>query len=344
MAREYYDGRDHYILYAEETAFATGGTISTSNHMGRVQSLTVDANNNLIRSQGLGEGANAQNATLGNFDCSITVNTKPVDLNIFQYAVGERAAGTAGTSGDPHEVNELDQHGYTSTFIPTLKVEVGAKGITTNQAYTFVGVAMNSWELSGSVGEDLTATINMAAKAFSRGTSITTYVAPTDKTINFAGGSVLWDSGSDVLSLTNFSITCDFPSIYPRELFSDRLAKQPTKTVRRYDWTLTMNKHLDAGSNIMSSTELLDEFFLASNSPIDNGAITGKQLRIRIDEGSATGDRDIYIEFENSFINNWSENPTLEAGVTSITVTGFSLAGLTDSGSGENVPLRWFTN
>ncbi len=121
----------------------------------------------------------------------------------------------------------------------------------------------------------------------------------------------------------------------------DRFVKQPTKGVRRYTWTLTLNKHFDDTANKISATELIDEFFGGSNTPDSSGSVTARDLYIHTTEGNATGDRDVKIFLENSSINDWAENPTLEGGVVSVTVNGVSLAAKTDSG--DNVPVIWFS-
>ena len=336
MGREYYSGRDCYLIYAEETSFATGGTPAITEHFGRVQSVTLDMNNNIIQTQGLGDGINAQSASLGVFDVSGSISTVPIGFMFLQYGVGYDTG--AGTVGSNYKLVESGSYGYTTTTNKTIKLELGSKGTTNNQEKTINGVVFNSWTLAGAMGEELKCDVSFTGKSVTRGTTIETYTAPSGRPFVFNNGSVVWGA-SDVLSLTNFSITCELNPIYPREI-GDRFNKLPVLGVRRYNWTFTLNYYFDDTASIMSATELLSEFFFDTNSPVASGVITGKNLVITISEGSDSDDQNVVIQLENSYLNDWSENPTLEDGAVSITVNGVSLAGLTDSTT--KVPLRWW--
>ena len=336
MVREYYNGRDNYLIYAEETAFATGGTPAISENFGRVQSVTLNMTNNLLRTQGLGDGLNAQSVSLGTFDVTGTISTIPVDFQFLQYGVGYDSG--AGTEASHYVLIENGTYGYTSTTNKTIKLELGAKGSSNNQEKTITGVSFDTWSLSGEIGSELKCEIGFTGKTVARNTTIETYTAPTGTPYVFNGGSVTWGA-SDTLSLVNFNVSCALNNAYPKEV-ADRFNKNAVMGVRRYDWTITVNFHFDDTAGVMSITELLNEFFQSTNSPLSSGAITGDNLIIATSEGSATGDKQLEIQFENSFINGWAENPSLDGGIVPVTINGFSLAGLTTGGS--KVPIEWW--
>jgi len=332
--REYYNGKDTYLIYAEDTAWDTAGTPSVSNTFGRVQSISLNMNNNLIRTQGCGEGANATNTALGNFDVNGSFTTKPIDFDFLQYGVGDVTG--AGTDGSPYILTEQDNIGYGAGLTPSITLEIGNKGISNNQTKVVNGVIYNSWTLTGTQGQELTCTVNWVGQDIVRGTTIETYSAPSGRTYVFNSGSLIWGSGSDDLSVTDFSITCSKNTVNPREINS-RFIKQGVFGVRRYDWTFTLNYYYDSTTNIKSATELLDEFFQKANEPESEGAITGDDIVLTISEGSAVGDKVAILKFEDSFINDWAENPSVEGGVISISINGFSQAGE------SNVPISWHT-
>jgi hypothetical protein len=338
MGREYYDGRDNYVIYDEETSYGTGATPAISNNFGMVQGVSFNMNQNLIRTQGLGDGLDAQNVNLGVFDVSGTIDSRPVDFTYLQYGVGYRVG--AGSTASHYRLIENGTLGYSGTTLSTIAIEVGAKGSGNNQEKTISGIAFNTWTLSGAIGDQLTSSVDFTGEIVTRGTTIETYAALSERPFVFNGGGITWGS-SDKLSVEDFSVTCALNPVFPREV-ATRFVKQPSYGVRRYDWTFTMKMNFDDTASVMSTTEFLSEFFQAANTPLDNGVITGDALEIDINEGSASGDQNLLIQLENSFINDWVENPTLEGGPVSVTVNGFSLAGK-DDGGGLKEPIEWWT-
>ncbi len=338
MGREYYDGRDNYVIYDEETSYGAGGDPAITKNFGDVQSVTLNMNQNLIRTQGIGDGINQTNVSLGRFDCTGSLNTKPVDFTYLTFGVGTISG--SGTTASPYILTERGTVAYAGDTIPSINVELGAKGITNNQVKQITGAIFNSWSLSGREGEEVTSTVSFIGKTVNRGTTIETYAALSERPFTFLDGSVVWGS-SDVLSITAFSLNCNIQPNFPREV-ADRFNKQPTLGTRTYDWTMTVNMYFDDSSNIMSATELLNEFFQNTDTPLTSGALTGDALTMTIREGTSSGDQVLIIQLENNFITSWSENPSLNGGIVSINISGFALAGK-DSGAGLKQPIKWYT-
>jgi hypothetical protein len=339
MGREYYNGRDNYLIYAEETAYATGGTPAISENMGRVQSVSLSMNQNLIRTQGLGDGINAQTVSLGVFDVTGSFSTIPIDFQFLQYGVGYDLTGQTGAEASHYQLNEDGTFGYSSTTNKTIKLELGSKGTSNNEEKTITGVVYNSWTISGEMGTELKCEVAFTGKTVTRGTTIETYTAPSGRPYVFNSGSFKWGA-TNVLDLTNFSVTCALNPVYPREI-GDRFNKLPVLGVRRYDWSLTFNYYKDDTASTIDPTEFLTTFFQDTNTPLTTGSITGSDMFILVSAGAVSGDKQVQIQLENSFINDWAENPTLDGGVVSISVNGFSLAG--DTVSGAKVPIEWWS-
>jgi|ETNvirnome_2_300_1030623.scaffolds.fasta_scaffold00052_10 hypothetical protein len=347
MAKEYYDGKDNYLIYAENTGYTgstntfDGGTPAISENFGRLQSVTLNMNNNLQIAHGIGDGITGSSVQYGNFDVSGTINCEPIDFTFLQYGVGniQTSAGTGPGGENESELVELPNVGYSDgTYLPTIKLELGAKALSNHQEKTINGVVFNSWTLSGTNGEKLQCTIDFTGSTVTRGTTIETYSAPSGTSFTFINGSFKWNA--ETLTVTDFSITCDLNPTYPREVFN-RFGKLPTLGVRRYTWSATILMHYDNTANTVSSNELLSEFFGDTNSPDSSGNPTGRALVVTVSEGSSSGDKVLTLQFANAFITSWSENPSLEGGQVPITVSGIALAGTTEGS--DVIPVTWYT-
>jgi len=191
MAIEYYNGRDSYLIYVSETSFGSGGSLSVSNHLGRVQNITLNLVNNLIQSVGLGEGINYTGSQLGQFDVSGSFTTKPIDFTFMLYGIGNTLAGD-GSTVTPYKYPESPQIGYGGAgYIPTAKLRIGNKAISNNQTKDITGVTFSDWSLSGNIGQELVATVNFNGKTVTRGTTIDSYTAPAGRTYVFNAGDNL---------------------------------------------------------------------------------------------------------------------------------------------------------
>ena len=332
MSRSYFEGRSHYAIYNEESSYG-GGAVSSSKVISKLQNISYTFNNNLLISQGVGEGANATSVNYGNFDVSGNVTVKPTNsLHFLNFGSG--SVSGVGSAANPYILIESDNVGYTGTFARTGVIEIGAKGTGNDKTYTLSGVTYNNWTLSGNQGEELQVTADFTAGSVAAGTSLTGATAGTVPTMVFLSGSVGWNN--ETLDCTAFSVSQAYTSNYPREVFN-RFGKQPTKGVRRYNWTLTINKHFDDSAGVVSATELINDFFGEIDSPATSGTVPARDLTIDIN----TGERIVNVQLEKSTIGDWAENPSLEGGIVSVTVNGISLAGKTDGGNKS--ALRWWT-
>jgi len=342
MAREYYDGKDSYLIYAAETSYGanSGSAPAVTSNFGRIQNVTLNMNQQLLRSKGTGDGKNQSSVTLGNFTIGGTVSTKPDDFTFLRFA-GNRRTGTLGDTGDPFYLEEVSNIGYPEAedLGVTAEFELGNKGQSVDQTKLIQGVVINKWTLSGEQGAELMCDFDFTGKTVTRATSLETWVPLTTQTFTFNSGSLVWGA-SDTLDIVNFSLTCECNPVFPRESF-DRFVKQPTLGTRLYNWSMTLNMHYDDTAGKRSVTELLDDFFDATNSPQTSGIVTANALTMTINQGAANGDKVLVIQLENSHINDWSESDANEGGQVQVTINGFSLAGLTRSS--EKEPLSWWT-
>ena len=170
---EFYKGFDSYVLYGEETSFGAGATPAAGNRVGRVTSFNINMSNNMFKTQGMGEGRNVTGSFTGPFDVSGSMDWEVDDFTFMQYAVGV-LAGT-GVIADPYQLNEADNIGYDATNIPTIALEFGSEGDTTDHEVTALGAVINSLTITATQGETLKATCDFIAQTVASTNSILTY-------------------------------------------------------------------------------------------------------------------------------------------------------------------------
>ena len=118
MAIAYHTTHSSYIVYAEETAYGSGGTPAAGNRVGKVSNISINMSNNFFRTQGLGEGRNITGSFTGPFDISGSIDWDVDDFTFMQYAIGT-LSGT-GVVADPYQLDEADNIGYLATDIPSI--------------------------------------------------------------------------------------------------------------------------------------------------------------------------------------------------------------------------------
>jgi|TARA_Y100000034_G_scaffold95237_1_gene115580 hypothetical protein len=336
MTVEYFKGHDTYIIYGEESGYGTGGTPAAGNRIGRVQSATINMANNMFRTQGLGEGRNATGAFNGAFDINGTIDWDVDDFTFMQYAVGTLTG--AGIIANPYQLEEAANIGYDAANIPSLALEFGSEGDTTDLTQTVSGLVVNSLTLTASQGETLKASCDWIGQTMTNATVLEAYTAPTDKVFVFQQGTVA--IGTDAFQCMSFSLTLNNNTQTHRDLGS-RFIVQPVTGTRRYDFTVTFKFKKDTTASTLGGLELMDYFYGAANTPTTSGSSTAYAVSLDITEGAASGDRVVNIDLETCYFTNWTEPISLEGGVIEVTVEGFGLAGLTDGA--VNVPIRWYT-
>lgn len=336
MAIEFYTGIRSYVLFAEETAYGTAGTPSDSDKIGRITNASVSMNNNFIRSRGAGEGINVQSTVLGNFDVSGSLSWEINDFDFFQYIVGTNEG--AGSVGDPFEITERSNFGYSSTTIPTLTLEFGNDGNTDDQEQTVDGCFFDSMTININQGQPITATGSYRGRFMTRGTSIVTVTSSALRT--FVANNGDFDIDAEPLDYSSFSLTISYANPTNRGV-SDRFLKQPALGPRTYDFNMTLRKKFDSTASTLSGTELLSYFLGGTNTPLSVGAVTARTINLQIDEGAASGDRVVQIQLSNCFFDTWDDSFTRDGDFVELSVAGHAQNGTADGG--VNVPIRYWT-
>lgn len=324
-------------MYAEETSYGSGGTPSGSNDFGKLTNVTLNMDNALIQSQGLGEGRNVTKTKLGNFAITGSMSGEVLDFTPLQYAIGDRQG--AGTSGDPYEFVEQDFLDY-SDGLKTLQLEIGSKSHSNHSVKNVTGCFFDSLSYSGTVGDTLKFSASFNASSITEGTSAVTYTNPSEAP--FAVSEITVTDGTNTINVESFnwSINNGSTSIY-------ELGSRTTSNIgigsRRYSLTLTMVYDFNDTSATLSGIELLKYFFggASQTTPLSTSDPTALTIKLAISEGASSGDRVASIDLENCYFQSWSHPINLNDGRLSVTVNIVGQAGLTDGS--DNVPVRIYT-
>jgi len=338
MSLDYYRGDNTYVIWAEDSAWGTSGTPSDSNQIGKVQNVSITMTNNFLRTQGLGDGRNAQGAVPGAFDVTGSMDGYIDDPSWLKYMVG--TVSGSGTVGAPYELQEQSTWGFTTGNIKPITLELGSDGTTVDDVLQIGGVVFNNLTLNLNEGEPLNFSVDFIGRSVLSSTTLETYTANTTRPFMFHNGNVV--VGTDTFHLTSYSMTMANNAQTWRDLNS-RFISLPAAGLRRYDFTLSFKYKDDTTGSTLSGTELR-ELFLGSSgatSPTTTANVSGHALELTITEGSATGDRVMEVELENCYFESWDQPIALDGGVFEVTVNGFGLAGKADGSA--KVPIRWYT-
>lgn len=334
---DYYKGFDSYVLYGEETSFGAGATPAAGNRIGKVTSFNINMTNNMLKTQGMGEGRNVTGSFTGAFDVTGSMDWEVDDFTFMQYAVGVLAG--AGLVADPWQLNEADNIGYSATTIPTLTLEFGSEGNTVDHEVSVFGAVINNLTLTATQGETLKASCDFIGQTVASTATILTYTTPTTEVFVFQQGGVVIGA-SDTFDCTSFTLTIA-NNIQTYRNLGSRLIQQPVTGLRKYDFTITFKMKDDTTAGTLSGTELQDFFWGAVGAPATAATIASKAVSLDISEGAAATDRVVNIDLQDCYFESWSQPVALDGGVIEVTVTGYGHAGLLDGA--VNVPLRWYS-
>lgn len=341
MSRSFFKGVDTYVVFAEDSAFGTPGTPTGSDYVDKVSTFSSSVTNNMIRTQGIGEGRNATGAVNGMLDCSGSMEWELTDPDFLQYGVIGTVSGS-GTAADPYELKEVDEIGYSAGQVKTLTLEVGSNGGANDDCMTYDGVVFNTCTVTATQGETIKVSGDWVGRTVTSSTSILSYTPPTNRPFTFIDGSA--SVGSDkVGALTGLTITIA-NNIFTYGTLGSRLIEQPVAMTRRYDLTLTMKLHYDDAASVLSGLEARGLVFNGTTSgttPNDTAENASTTLSLDLVEGSNSGDRVVNFDFEKVYFESCSSPVALDDGVFEVTINCFALSGLADGS--DKVPVRWYT-
>ena len=329
-----FKGYSTNVRYVTETGFGAGGSIGTAIG-GKVMNFSPSLNNNLKKTQGIGEGRNATVSLLGNFDVSGTIEWEVADFTFLQYAIGLKTGN--GDTASHFVLTEADNIGYGASDIPTFKMEVTSEEGATDDSDVYTGCHLTEISINANQGEVINGSANWVAKTVTSSASGTaSYVADTQKPWMFWQGSMKWGaSPSTVAKVTSFSITVTNNSLIYRAL-GDREIEQPETGIRGYEFTITV-KMTDT-----VATTMRDDLYGQADTPLNDPSVAtlteGLELQLLLTEGSGSGDRNATIYLDEVNINDMSKPVDLGSGLVEVTFNGHAR----QAGNSAK-PFDWFT-
>jgi len=329
-----YRGYQTNVMYGAETSYATGGIANTA-IKGRIQTVTINQTNNLIRVAGLGEGRNETFVGWGNYGVDWSMEYYLGDPDFLEFGIGVKAG--SGTTASPYTLEEKEWIDY-STGIKTFTMAVGSEDASaTDDNDTITGCVINTISLTCEVGGTLVCSLTGFGQKVISSTTAAAYTADTTRLWIFTQGEFKWNSSS-VGRVRSFTVTINnnFDADVARELGS-RFIPEVAPGLRKYDWVAVV-KMTDS-----VATTLRDHFYGQANSPIDG--VDGSQptfydLIFNFAEGSASGDKILQVLLSNCAINDISKPVNIGENLVELTINGTAKNGTADTG---NKPIKWYT-
>ena len=327
-----------YVQYDEETSYGTGATPATA-IVGKIQTVSVDRNNNLIRKQGVGEGRNDTFIGWGNFEATWSIEYEIADFAFLQFAIG--AMDGSGTTAAPYFLEEKDFMDYTATSKYGLKsfgMEVSGEDVSgTDDTETIAGCVIEDWSISANVGGTVRCSTSGFARTCVSSASATAFTPTTTKPWIFAQGNFKWN-GSTVARVNSWTINGKngFTADNGRQLGS-RFIEEVSPGLRTYDFVVVAKM-----TNTIAST-LRDHFYGQANSPnlgVASSEPTFYDMIFELSEGATSGLRNAQILLSNCAINDISKPINVGDGMVEITLNG---CGKNGTLSTTNRPIKWWT-
>lgn len=331
-----YRGYKTSIMYKVEAAFGTPVTPDTV-IKGKIQTVSLNQTNNLIRTMGLGEGRNETFVGFGNYECTWSMEYQIASFEFLEFAIGE--IGGSGTTAAPYYLEEQDFRDQT-TGMKTFTMEINSQDISggTHNVDTITSAVINTVGLSLELGAALKCTLEgFGQKVVSKATAGVTFTADTTKPWIFSQGAFSWNGSSvgRVISAT-ININNNYDPEVGRQIGS-RFVEEFEPGARKYDWVIVCKM------TSAIATTLRDAFYGQANSPalgVDSAEPTFYDIILTLSEGAVSTDRNAQIKLSDCAINDISKPINIGDNIVEITINGTAKKGTTDT---SNRPIKWWT-
>lgn len=329
-----YRGFQTNVQYGPETAYGTGGSADTS-VKGRIQTVTINQNNNLIRVAALGEGRNETFVGWGNFSVDWSMEYYLGDPDFLQYGIGVKAG--AGDTASPFTIEEKEWIDY-ATGLKSFAMAVGSEDVSaTDDNDLMEGCIINTIGLSCEVGGVLNCSLTGFAKTVTSSTVAAAYTPDTTRLWIFAQGVFKW-AGNPMGRVKSLAININnnYDADIARELGS-RFIPEAAPGLRKYDWVAVVKMTDTNGAT------LRDAFYGQANSPnagLDPSEPSFADLILEFAEGAISGDKIMQFLLSECAINDISKPVNIGDNLIELTINGTAKTGTPDSG---NKPIKWYT-
>ncbi len=321
-------------MYGAETSYGAGATANLP-VKGRIQSVTINQTNNLIRVAGAGDGRNEVFVGFGNYGVDWSMEFFLGDPDFLEFGIGAKSG--SGTTAAPYVIEEKEWIDY-SSGMKSFSMNVGSEDVSaTDDNDLIAGCVIDTIGLTCEVGGALNCSLTGFGQKVTSSTTSAVYTSDTTRLWIFSQGVFKWD-GSEVGRVKSFTvnITNNFDADVAREIGS-RFIPEVAPGLRKYDWVCVV-KMTDT-----VATTLRDAFYGQANSPsegIDGSEPSFYDLIFDFAEGSASGDKVLQVLLSDCAINDISKPVNIGENLVELTLNGTAKKGTTDT---TNKPIKWYT-
>jgi len=334
-----YRSFDTAFLYAADTAFGTAAGSIVTPIEGRLLSITVNENNNITRSNGMGEGRNDINYTYGNYAADFSMEYELAKFDFLQFGMGGIVG--SGTAAAPYYYPEVDFVGYAgATECKTFSASLEAVDIGTASHYvlTLLSCIINSIELTFELGRPVSARVSgYIYKVNKSSAASTTFTKNTDRLWIFSQSNFKWN-GTAIGLTQSASVSINNNINYDTNRgIGSRFISGYEFGLRKYDFSIT------ARLQKTFFTTLHADFQGTATGP-DTGIalseVASKAIIFDMSEGSASTNRNAQVLLSSAVINSFNTPISIGENVIQVSMNGFAKAGTTDT---VNKPIKWWT-
>jgi len=327
------------FLYAADTAFGTAAASIVTPIEGRLLGITINENNNITRSVGLGDGRNDQNYTYGPYSANFSMEYELAKFDFLQFGMG--AITGSGTAVAPYYLPELNFIGYSGvTECKTFSASLEAVDIGTSTHYilTLLSCIINTIEISFEYGRPVTVRVSgFIYKVNKSSAASTTFTKNTDRLWIFSQSNFNYN-GSDIGLVQSAAVSINNNIDYDKNRgLGSRFIFGYEFGLRKYDFNLT------AKLQKTFFTTLHQDFQGNAAGPdtgISTSEVASKSIIFDVSEGSASTNRNGQISLTSGVIDQFSTPIAISENVIQVSMSGYCKAGITET---VNKPIKWWT-
>ena len=331
-----YRGYQTNVQYGAETSYGAGGSAVTA-IKGRIQTVTINQSNSLIRVAALGEGRNETFVGFGNYSVEWSMEWYVGDPDFLEFGIGLK--GGSGSTAAPYYLEEKEYIDY-STGLKSFAMAVGSEDVSaTDDNDLITGCITNTIGLSCEVGGALTCSMSGFGKSVTSSTAAAAYTADTTRLWIFTQGAFKWNN-SAVGRCKSFTININnnFDPDVARELGS-RTIPEAAPGLRKYDWVAVV-KMTDTVATTLRTAFYGKAAAVAPDAGVLDSEPTFYDLIFNFAEGAASTDKVLQVLLSNCAINDISKPVNIGENLVELTLNGTAKKGTTDT---SNRPIKWYT-
>jgi len=295
-------GAQQYALYKYESAFKgeVAGTFKNLGHEFKLDSYT--GKNNVAKLWGLNSNEPPAQVA-GKFEGSFSGSFKLSDPWIFRALTGN-AATTSGAGPYTHTFLNTDATPTFSNTIPSMAFSIG-NDLATDMVLVAGGTVLKSLTMDMKVGEPIDCKAEFDFATETKGTTLDTFVAPTDAPFTFAYATLEFPTATTITNaIQSLTLTITRNPELIWGLGSRAAADYVTKKAEyeiKANWTLsasTMREYMYGTTGLTTPAAVMTE---------------AAGLKITLDNGLATtANRKLVLEFEGALMNEHAISGSVE--------------------------------